>query len=319
MNYSSTTTAPQSVESSRVASQRHYLMCPPTYFAVNYSINPWMDVTKAVDREAAIAQWERLRAVYVELGHKVSTLDPIEELPDMVFTANGATVVDGRVLLAKFRYKERAAETRSHRDWFLANGYREVYDAVAVNEGEGDFLQVGSRVLAGTGFRTAIAAHDEARGVLDQPIITLTLVDPYYYHLDTALAVLSDTEIAYYPAAFSDATRSLLRELYPDAVLATSEDAAVFGLNAVSDGRNVIMPQTAARLADALRERGFNPIGVDVSELNKSGGAVKCCTLELRGPVPTQAADADARGLARDLTAVGLQQLPVTGGGTVVH
>jgi N-dimethylarginine dimethylaminohydrolase len=273
-----------------------------------------MDVTKPVDCAAAVAQWERLRAIYTELGHEVSVLDPVEGLPDMVCTANGATVVDSRVLLAKFRYEERAAETHSYRDWFRAHGYREIYDATATNEGEGDFLQAGPRVLAGTGFRTDSAAHREARRVLGRPIITLTLVDPYYYHLDTALAVLSDTEIAYYPAAFSAATQSLLRELYPDAILATSEDAAALGLNVVSDGHHVILPQAAAHLAGALRERDFTPIGVDVSDLTKAGGAVKCCTLELHGPVPIRADEAGAQDLTRELTIAGMQGLPVAPG-----
>jgi N-dimethylarginine dimethylaminohydrolase len=114
-------------------------------------------------------------------------------------------------------------------------------------------------------------------------VISLTLVDEMYYHLDTALAVLSDTEIIYNPAAFSAASRAILRELFPDAILATPEDAAVFGLNAVSDGYNVVLPAAAAHLIEQTRERGFNPVAVDMSELMRAGGGAKCCTLELRG------------------------------------
>ena len=58
-------------------------------------------------------------------------------------------------------------------------------------------------------------------------------------------------------------------------------DAEAFGLNAVSDGYHVVLPQTATGFIEQLRERGYHPIGVDMSELHKSGGAVKCCTLEL--------------------------------------
>jgi N-dimethylarginine dimethylaminohydrolase len=87
----------------------------------------------------------------------------------------------------------------------------------------------------------------------------------------------------YYPAAFSPGSQAVLRAIYPDAVLVTDADAEVFGVNAVSDGRHVVLPQRANQLIDALRERGFEPVGVDVSELLKAGGGVKCCTLELRG------------------------------------
>jgi N-dimethylarginine dimethylaminohydrolase len=258
-------------------------MCPPAYFDVSYSINPWMDVTKPVDAALAYGQWEQMRDLYRELGHRVSELTPVEGLPDMLFTANGAMVIDGRVLLARFRYAERAPETGAHRDWFGANGFSQVRTAAWVHEGEGDCLLAGDRVLCGTGFRTSRQAHAEVQEVFGRPVIGLTLVDPRFYHLDTALAVLGPEEIMYYPPAFSPGSRDVLRRLYPDAIIATDADAEVFGLNAVSDGRHVILPQPATHLIGELRHRGYLPIGVDVSELNKAGGAMKCCTLELRG------------------------------------
>jgi N-dimethylarginine dimethylaminohydrolase len=55
----------------------------------------------------------------------------------------------------------------------------------------------------------------------------------------------------------------------------------VFGVNAVSDGRHVVLAQQATGLADQLSQRGFVPIGVDLSELLKAGGGAKCCALEL--------------------------------------
>ena len=81
------------------ATGRRYLMCRPTYFAVDYAINPWMDPSAPVDRDRAVAQWETLRRVYLDLGHTVELIDPVPGLPDMVFAANGATVVDGRAMV----------------------------------------------------------------------------------------------------------------------------------------------------------------------------------------------------------------------------
>ncbi|MBO0655968.1 amidinotransferase [Streptomyces triculaminicus] len=266
----------------RTARPRHYLMCRPTHFTVDYRINPWMDPAKPVDTALAVLQWERLYELYQELGHTVELIEPLPGLPDMVYAANGATVHDGRVLVANFRYEQRAAEAAAYREWFENAGHTEVRDAVHTNEGEGDYLVAGDRVLAGTGFRTEPAAHAEAQELFGVPVVGLTLVDPRYYHLDTALAVLDDDEIMYYPDAFSDASRRTLRELYPDALLADEADAEVFGLNAISDGLNVLLPQAATALADKLAARGFRPVGIDLSELLKGGGSVKCCTLEIR-------------------------------------
>jgi N-dimethylarginine dimethylaminohydrolase len=107
-------------------------------------------------------------------------------------------------------------------------------------------------------------------------------VDPRYYHLDTALCVLGPDEIAYFPGAFSPQSQAVLRDLYPNAVIATAADAAVLGLNAVSDGYDVVLPAEAASLAATLLARGYQPVPVQLSELRKAGGGPKCCTLELR-------------------------------------
>ncbi len=261
---------------------RHYVMCAPTHFDVRYAINPWMHPDRTVDRAVAVRQWNELRATYECLGHRVDLLDPAEDLPDMVFAANGGVVMDGRAYGASFAYPQRQPEAALHRRWLTDAGIGDVRMPSHVNEGEGDFAVVGTTILAGTGFRTSTAAHQEAQEFFGRPVVSLQLVDPRFYHLDTALAVLDDDTVAYYPPAFSPGSLGVLRTLFPDAVLAGADDAFAFGLNAVSDGRHVVLPVAATRLAGQLAERGFVPIGVELSELLKAGGSVKCCTLEIR-------------------------------------
>jgi N-dimethylarginine dimethylaminohydrolase len=266
----------------RLATVRRYLMCPPRYFDVHYAINPWMDPTEPVDVHRARAQWSTLCETYRQLGHRVEVITPEPGLPDMVFAANGGLVVDGRAIGARFAHAERQAEGPAYLRRLQALGLTCIREAEHVNEGEGDFLPIAGYILAGTGFRTEPAAHREAEQFFGKPVLSLHLVDPRYYHLDTALAVLDDTTIAYLPDAFAPASRDLLRQLFPDAVLASAADAAVLGLNAVSDGYNVVLSGQADGLIAQLRERGYNPIGVDMSELRRAGGSVKCCTLEIR-------------------------------------
>src|SRR5690242_18695160 len=256
-------------------------MCPPTYFEVTYAINPWMDPATPVDTAKARQQWAALADAYRDLGHVVSLVDPVPGLPDMVFAANGALVVDGRVYGARFRNAERAAEGPAYAEWFEAAGFP-VHLPTYINEGEGDFLTLDEVILAGTGFRTDRAAHAEAAEVLGRPVVTLELVDPRFYHLDTALFPLDGRRIAYYPAAFSADSRELLASRFPDAVLATAADAEAFGLNSVSDGENVVIAADAADLTLELKRRGFTPVPVDLSEFRKAGGGPKCCTLEIR-------------------------------------
>jgi N-dimethylarginine dimethylaminohydrolase len=260
---------------------RHFLMCPPAHFDVVYAINPWMHPERGADAARAVEEWERLRAAYEHAGHAVATITPKRGLPDMVFAANSALVLDGTAVLARFRHPQRTGEERAYERWFRAHGF-DVRRTEHVHEGEGDFACAGDIVLGGYGFRTDPAAHREIEAIIDREIVTLELVDARFYHLDTALFVLDDSQIAYYPGAFSPDALADLQHRYPDAVIVSERDAISFGCNATSDGQNVFLPAGADTLASELEGRGFMPVPIALPELRKSGGSVKCCTLELR-------------------------------------
>jgi N-dimethylarginine dimethylaminohydrolase len=261
---------------------RTYLMCSPEHFAVEYVINPWMNPSQPVDAVLAMRQWRQLRAAYTGLGHTVHTIPPVPGLPDMVFAANGATVIDGKVLGAKFRHTQRRPEAEAYMGWLREHGYAVVRESAIENEGEGDIVFARRAILAGHGFRSQAAVKTEIAELFGLPVISLRLTDPRFYHLDTALVVLDPDTAAYYPAAFDDASRAALTSHFTELIEAKDEDAEVLGLNAISDGRNVVLPMQATGLIGQLRSAGFEPLGVDMSELLKAGGGPKCCTLELR-------------------------------------
>jgi len=280
-----TMTEPAATTPRRVPTTRTVLMCRPDHFTVSYRINPWMHPEDPTDTSLAVRQWQTLHDLYVELGFDVHLIDPEPGLPDMVYAANGGFVLDGIAYGASFTYPQRQPEGPAYMDWFRANGF-EVREPAHVNEGEGDFLLVGDVILAGTGFRSATPSHEELAAIYGREVVSLTLIDPHFYHLDTAIAVLDSAggpdSVAYLPSAFDERSLEVLRERYPDAILVNDADASVLGLNSFSDGCNVVIAARAVDFERQLRERGFNPIGVDLSELLLGGGGVKCCTLELR-------------------------------------
>jgi len=257
-------------------------MCPPEHFAVEYAINPWMDPNRPVDVALAMRQWRGLADAYTSLGHTVRTIPAEPGLPDMVFAANGATVINGKVLGAKFKYPQRQPEAAAYLNWFRGQAYGEIRESGVPNEGEGDIVFAGRAILAGYGFRSEEAVRDELTDLFGLPVISLRLVDPRFYHLDTAMVVLDADTAAYYPAAFDEAAQAALASHFGELIEVKDEDAEVLGLNAISDGRNVVLPAQATGFATQLSAAGFTPVGVDLSELLKAGGGPKCCTLELR-------------------------------------
>lgn len=273
--------APATAIAGSMPVQRHYLMCPPTYFAVRYSINPWMHPAQPVDVLTAIAQWQRLHDVLIELGHRVDVMPADPDLPDMVFTANGGIVIGDRGLVPRFRHAERDGESMHFARVMKDLGLAEVRQARFVNEGEGDFLLTGDRILAGTGLRSDAGAVQEVQDYFGRPVVALQLVDPRFYHLDTALARLDADTVVYWPGAFAPPSQDVLRDLFPDAILAGEREAAALALNMVSDGSTVIMTTECDELAERIVDRGFAVIRASTSELRKAGGGAKCCVLEM--------------------------------------
>lgn len=283
MTTETTLASPETAMHDARAAGARVLMCRPEHFTVSYRINPWMHPEEPTDTALAVRQWDALHRAYLDLGVHVELIDGLPAQPDMVYAANGGFTVDGIAYTTRFAHAERAGEAPAYDARLAELGYR-VVRAREVNEGEGDLLLVGDAILAGHGFRTSLAAHAELAALTGREVVSLRLVNPSYYHLDTALAVLDGPRglIAYLPSAFDEASLSVLRARYPDAILASEADAAVLGMNAYAVGRSVVIAAQATGFAAQLRERGYTPVGVDLSELLLGGGGVKCCTLELR-------------------------------------
>lgn len=258
------------------------LMCPPDYFDIEYEINVWMHQEDQPAEETAEDQWHKLYDIYTKrLGWQVELIKPVKGLPDMVFATDCCVMVGDKVLLSSFRYPERQPETGHFQSWFEAHGYTELKQAKHFFEGGGDNLLFGDKIIAGHGFRSAPEAADEMAAYFDREVIPLTITDPRFYHLDTSLAVLSGDTVAYYPGAIDEASQRRLQASVPNLIEATLEEAKGFGLNAVSDGHTVVCSDASASLLEKYRSAGFEVIGTPILEFRKSGGGVKCLTLDL--------------------------------------
>jgi len=258
------------------------LMCPPKFFDIEYEINSWMHTGNQVETSQAAIEWQKLHDIYTkQMGWEVELIDPVKGLPDMVFATDCCLMKNDKILLSSFRYPERQPETAHFEKWLHDHGYTNAKHANSLFEGGGDNMVCGDKILAGHGFRSDVAAADELREYFDCEVVSLNIVDPFFYHLDTSLAVLSPDTVAFYPGAIDGASQQRLRVAIPNIIEASLEEAQGFGLNAVSDGHTVICSDESPSLLQKYRDAGFEVIGTPILEYRKSGGGVKCLTLDL--------------------------------------
>ncbi len=266
--------------------QPTFLMCPPKLYEVNYVINPWMagNVHRS-SRERATAQWETLHAAMREVA-RVMLVEPQPGSPDMVFTANAGLVRDGIVALSSFHHPERQGEEQHFRRWFHESGFA-VRDMPRVTsfEGEGDalFEADGSRLWAGHGPRTRQGSHRQLTDLWGVEVVSLHLVDPRFYHLDTCFCPLSNGDVMYFPGAFDVESIGKIEMRYSRSkrITVSEEDALLFACNAVNIGKTILLNEVSAELAARLEARGFEIVQLELSEFLKAGGAAKCLVLRL--------------------------------------
>ena len=270
-----------------------FLMTDPRHFNVSYQINPWMEpATWTAEAAEAASQGSRdlLDAITVT-GAVVETLPAVEGLPDLVFPANAAVVLDGKVLVARFLCAERRGEEAVFRAAFeglrtrgIVNEIVELPDGV-LQEGAGDAIWDADRGFFWVGYgqrstQSSIAAIEETFG---QPTVALELASPRFYHLDTCFCPLTGGKLLYYPPAFTaEALATIRAHVAPqDRIEATDEEAGAFCVNAVNIGRTIIMARAPESLCIKLASQGYTLSEVDLAPFILSGGGAYCMTLRL--------------------------------------
>jgi arginine dihydrolase len=263
-----------------------FLMCPPTLYDVNYVINPWMEGNlNRSSRQDATRQWEQLHAALAGLA-RVELVEQQAGSPDMVFTANAGLVSNGTVALSRFLHPERQGEEPHFHKWFDDSGFavRELPRTVPF-EGEGDalFEADNSRLWAGHGMRSREASHAYLQETWGVEVISLRLIDPRFYHLDTCFCPLFGGYVLYYPEAFDAASQARIACRYPaeKRIEVSLQDALRFACNAINVGKTILLNEVSAQLTWRLEAHGFRVIQVPLTEFLKAGGAAKCLVLRL--------------------------------------
>jgi N-dimethylarginine dimethylaminohydrolase len=268
-----------------------FLMCAPTHFRVAYDINPWMTRNVGGATEQASRQWERLAALLLDVGGgSIELVEPQPGLPDIVFTANAALISDRLAVVSSFRYPERRLEERRYRERLHSLGYSTTALRGAFFEGAGDALFDRRLALMyfGYGWRSDHAAAPQLERLCGTHVLALRLVDPRFYHLDTALCPLASGHVMAHLPAFAPKSQAMLRMTLGSEYLIEvgEDDALAFACNAVEAGDAIVLHSASNALNNRLRSAGYRVYETDLSDFHKAGGSSKCLALKLDdGPV----------------------------------
>ena len=260
---------------------RRYLMVRPSHFRIDYAINPYMDVHAQPDPVRAREQWLGLVQALRDAGADVDVLEQREDSPDMVYAMNLGLVLDDRVVMSHMRYAERRREALSAEPWFAGHGFRPTTvgrDGVGAHLEAGDAFAFGDALVVGYGPRTEELALKHLATELDVRVRGLRITHPGMYHLDLAFCPLDGTRAMVCPDAFDDASAAAVLALVPDPLVLTEAEALTFCANSVVVGSTVLMPACPARVRAGLEAWGFEVVVLEMGELHKGGGSVRCLT-----------------------------------------
>ncbi len=261
------------------------LMCAPDFFDVTDSKNEFMhDSIGRIDRALARRQWELLRESFLSCERNVTVMPAQSGLEDMVFAANQGLPGWGRdskyVVLARMKHWERQREVPFYEELFRASNYDVLTlpETCGSFEGQGDAIWHADlkMIWLGYGQRTDERVATALARLLQVPVIKLRLTSSRFYHLDTAFSVLSRNDVMIYPGAFDNKGIELIRHYFENVIEISKKDANNFACNSVSLGRSVILQKGSCNTNESLREFGYEPIEVELSEFMKSGGGPFC-------------------------------------------
>ena len=259
------------------------LMCPPKYYNIEYVINPWMKIGTEINRDEAYANYNLLKENYESSGMEVLEIEPVEGLPDMIYTANIGYAERDIFIKANFKAPERRKESEIAVNYFEKLNYKiHTLPEDIFFEGQGDIIRSETKYFIGYGERSSIKVKEHLEQILDKEFHPIELNNPYFYHLDTCLGPLNDETTMINPVAFTREGLELINSQFKNIIIADEQDNNSLACNLVVNKNNVFIGKgISEKLKRELESYGFKVIEIDMTEFLKGGGSVKCLTQEI--------------------------------------
>ncbi|SDJ78823.1 dimethylarginine dimethylaminohydrolase family protein [Salimicrobium halophilum] len=258
------------------------IVTPPSYMKITEAINETQKHYKDanIDREFALSQHRGFVRLLKENGVEVMELPAAPHLPEQVFTRDIAFVIGPHLVLGAMEESIRQGESAVLKQWleFRSLPYEEPPEGSI--EG-GDVLVDGETIWIGRAKRTTTDAVEDLRRRFPEHRIEPLLLQEDILHLDCVFSILNEHTAIVYPPAFSEEGLRKIESRF-ETITVTDDERFYMGPNVLSLGNDTIVSlPLQKRLNSLLREKGFRVLEHDFSEIIKSGGSFRCCTLPL--------------------------------------
>ncbi|WP_252504799.1 dimethylarginine dimethylaminohydrolase family protein [Sporosarcina sp. Marseille-Q4943] len=262
-------------------SLKRVILCQPKFMAIEEVINHTQKeyADENIDVELALKQHREFEKLLREHGVEVINLPSSEQFPEQVFTRDIGFTVGEEVFVAEMARDIRKGEEEALEE-FLEDAnipYQTTTDRV---EG-GDVIVDRHKVYVGISSRTSDeAVRNLQRNLPNHNIIRIPF-DEKYLHLDCVFNILSPEIGLIFPEALSADMVETLSQSYK-LIEVSPEEQFTMGTNVLSIGGGKVfsLPQNE-QVNTAMRAQGFEVIEVDFSEIIKSGGSFRCCSMPL--------------------------------------
>ena len=258
------------------------VLCPADFMTIREPINETQKqfLKENIDTELAKKQHQQLVKTLEENGVEVLLVTPSEAFPEQVFTRDIGFTLGNQVFVAHMAHDVRKGEEQPLID--LLEKEQITYTNLLEDKIEGgDVLIDRNTIYIGVSNRTNETAIDHLQSLLPTfEIMTIPFTDTYL-HLDCVFNILSEDEALIFPGDIDEEKLKLLSSRY-NLIKVSEEEQATLGTNVLSIGnKRVLSLPINKEVNKQLRDHGYQVIEVDITEIIKSGGAFRCCTMPI--------------------------------------
>ncbi|TCT16162.1 N-dimethylarginine dimethylaminohydrolase [Natranaerovirga pectinivora] len=258
------------------------IVCEPKYMTIREAINETQKhyLDENIQINIAMLQHNKFVEQLKLNGVDVIMLPPLNKYHEQVFTRDIGFVLGETVFVADMANEARVGEEDALKN-YLEGNMISYFNLIGDEIEGGDVIIDGKTVYIGLSERTNQNAINHLQRLLtDYEVVTIDFREKYL-HLDCVFNIVSENEALYYPQALNEDTIKFLESRY-DLIQVSKEEQFSLGTNVFSIGNKKVFSLPENRNVNAaLRSRGFNVIEVEFSEIIKSGGSFRCCTMPL--------------------------------------